>query len=461
MIGLYARVSSKEQAENGYSIDEQVERMQKYCDALGWKNYDCFVDAGFTGANTNRPALNRLIKAVQSHNVDKVLVYKLDRLSRSQKDTLRLIEDVFLANGTDFVSISENFDTSTPLGRAMIGILAVFAQLEREQIKERMSMGKEARAKQGKFSGTRFSPTGYDYIDGELKVNEYEKAIIQRIYRDYLSGNSINSIVTSLNNEGLYHKIGKWNSKTLVRILTSRLYIGEILFSKEWYQGTHEPIIDKETFDKVQERYSAHYHEFMNLHRRSGKYTTYLGGFIYCARCGEKYSKIPIQCHKKYVYNYYVCNSHGHRSKKKNPVKCKNKMWKMEKLDNLIFDEIRKLTIEPIEPTPELTPDNSKYEKKLKDIDKQIARLMDLYSVGNMPLNVIKDKIDVLNDQRNKIESTLNQPKHMTRQDAVEMLTSFDEILESGDLETIHDLIGALIERIEIDGENITIKWNF
>ena len=133
----------------------------------------------------------------------------------------------------------------------------------------------------------------------------------------------------------------------------------------------------------------------------------------------------------------------------------------MEELDNLIFDEIRKLTIEPIETTPEPTPDNSKYEKKLNDIDKQISRLMDLYAIGDMPLNVIKEKIDVLNDQRNKIENTLNQPKHMTKQDAVEMLTSFDEILESGDLETIHDLIGALIERIEIDGEDITIKWNF
>lgn len=461
MIALYCRVSSREQAENGYSVNEQQDRLKKYCEALGWKNHECFVDAGFTGANTNRPALNRLIKAVQSHKVNKVLVYKLDRLSRSQKDTLKLIEDVFLKNDCDFVSISENFDTATPLGRAMIGILAVFAQLEREQIKERMYMGHEARAKQGKFSGTRFSPTGYDYIDGQLVVNEYEKAIIQRIYQDYLSGNSINSIVVNLNKEGLYHKIGEWNTKTLVRILTSRLYIGEIMFSKEWYQGTHEPIIDKETFDKVQERYSTHYHEFMDLHRRSGKYSSYLGGFIYCARCGEKYSKIPIKCKGKYTYNYYVCNSHGHRTKKKNPVKCKNKFWKMEKLDDLIFNEIRKLSLEPDLITPEPVKDNSVIEKKIKDIDKQISRLMDLYSVGNMPLNTIKEKVDALNDQRNKLEDSLNEPPRMSKQDAVEVIATLNDVLCSGDLDEIHDLVGALIERIDIDGEDITIKWNF
>ena len=148
-VALLARVSTQEQAINGHSIGEQIERMHKYCDAMGWTVYKEYTDAGYSGANTDRPALQRMIRDIKAGKINKVLVYKLDRLSRSQKDTLYLIEDVFLANNTDFVSMSENFDTSTPFGRAMIGILAVFAQLEREQIKERMQMGKEARAKEG------------------------------------------------------------------------------------------------------------------------------------------------------------------------------------------------------------------------------------------------------------------------------------------------------------------------
>lgn len=173
-VFLYVRVSTQEQATEGYSIDEQLSRLNGYCNSLGWIVVDSFVDGGYSGANTNRPALKRLISACNDHLADCVVVYKLDRLSRSQKDTLALIEDSFLANNVDFVSMTENFDTSTPFGRAMIGILSVFAQLEREQIKERMTMGKVGRAKSGLFHGGGYNPIGYDYVDGNLVVNEYE-----------------------------------------------------------------------------------------------------------------------------------------------------------------------------------------------------------------------------------------------------------------------------------------------
>ena len=154
MIAIYVRVSTAEQKMHGYSVGEQIDRLTNFSKALGYDKPQIYNDAGYSGATLDRPALSVLINDVKARKVEKVLVYKLDRLSRSQKDTLMLIEDIFLQNGCDFVSISENFDTSTPLGRAMIGILAVFAQLEREQIKERMSMGREARAKQGKYAGS-------------------------------------------------------------------------------------------------------------------------------------------------------------------------------------------------------------------------------------------------------------------------------------------------------------------
>ena len=125
----YCRVSTASQTE-GYSLDEQKERIEAYCKALGWELVKVFVDGGESGAKIDRPALQKMCERVKE--VNKVVVYKLDRLSRSQKDTLFLIEDVFLKNGVDFVSITENFDTSTPFGKAMVGILAVFAQLERE-----------------------------------------------------------------------------------------------------------------------------------------------------------------------------------------------------------------------------------------------------------------------------------------------------------------------------------------
>ena len=160
IVGIYVRVSTAEQAKDGYSIGEQLDRLTKYCNAMNWTIAKTYTDAGHSGATIVRPALQRMIKDVQSGCLEKVVVYKLDRLSRSQKDTLYLIEDVILASGADFVSMCENFDTATPFGKAMIGILAVFAQLEREQIKERMGMGKLARAKEGKYGGSCNVPIG-------------------------------------------------------------------------------------------------------------------------------------------------------------------------------------------------------------------------------------------------------------------------------------------------------------
>lgn len=154
VVALYIRVSTQEQASEGYSIDEQRERLVKYAEAQSWSVYRVYSDPGFSGGSLERPGLRSLILDVNAGKVNKVVVYKLDRLSRSQKDTLYLIEDVFLPASVDFVSMTENFDTGTPLGRAMIGILSVFAQLEREQIKERMSLGREGRAKSGLFHGS-------------------------------------------------------------------------------------------------------------------------------------------------------------------------------------------------------------------------------------------------------------------------------------------------------------------
>lgn len=124
---LYIRVSTQEQALEGYSIDAHTDRLTSYCRAKGWGIGKIYKDAGFSGSNMDRPALQQLLSDIKDGAIDCVLVYKLDRLSRSQKDTLCIIEDVFLSHNVSFVSMQENFDTSTPFGRAIIGILSVFA----------------------------------------------------------------------------------------------------------------------------------------------------------------------------------------------------------------------------------------------------------------------------------------------------------------------------------------------
>ena len=237
MIALYARVSTHEQAENGYSIDEQAERLKKYCEAMGFLNFKLYSDAGFSGANTERPALQRLISDVKANKVDKVIVYKLDRLSRSQLDTLFLIDKVFIANDCNFVSMTENFDTSTPLGRAMLGIMAVFAQLEREQIKERMLMGREARSKSGLYHGGGKFPIGYDYEDGRLIVNEFEAMQVRELFEMYVKGSTMGEIQRDFIKRGYTHKYGMWQIDAIRRTIRNPLYIGKITFEKKVYDG--------------------------------------------------------------------------------------------------------------------------------------------------------------------------------------------------------------------------------
>ena len=463
MIALYVRVSSIEQAENGHSVSEQTERLNSYCDAMGWKARKNYIDAGYTGANTNRPALKSLIEDILNGRVDKVLVYKLDRLSRSQKDTLRLIEDVFLANGTDFVSISENFDTSTPLGRAMIGILAVFAQLEREQIKERMSMGKEGRAKEGKFRGGGFVPIGYDYIDGELKINEYEAMQIREIHDLFQSGMPVKAIARLFVEKGYTHKYGIWQEIRIKRLLMSDLYTGNIHYHGKSLKGNHEPIIDDETFNKsLALCKSLDYSKSNNKGRIS-----YLSGLLYCSKCGAKFGACTSR-YKDTVYRYYMCHSKRKTNLKmiKDP-NCKNKTWNMDELDQLVFDEIGKLAFDHSFVHEAKRTDNSGkikvLQKEKSKIEKQKSRFLDLYGLGSFTPAELQSKIVPLNEQIEKIEKEINSltSEAVSEDDTIQILNKWNDVFEHGEFEQIRSLINALIAKIEIDGEDITIFWKF
>ena len=465
MIAIYARVSTQEQALNGHSIDEQIERMHKYCDAFSWMSVKDYVDAGFSGAKTDRPALQNLLKDVKAKKIDKVLVYKLDRLSRSQKDTLWLIEDVFLANKCDFVSISENFDTGTPLGKAMIGILAVFAQLEREQIKERMVMGKEARAKKGLFQGGGFAPTGYDFIDGELVINEYEAMQIREAHKLYQSGMSSSKIAKEFFNRGYSHKCGKWYQKRVLDCLLNDIYLGYVHFQGKTYKGTHEPIIDQETFDRTLAIYNQRKQREIYNH---GK--TALSGLIYCAHCGAKFSAYGRNDYKGHPYRYYACHSRRKTNwEMVKDINCKNKIYTQQELDGMVFDAIKSLASDPTHIHEMIETNKSDYEqekllkKEIQKLSSQKSRFMDLYGLGTFSAEEIQAKIVPINEQMQRLEKELDkiQTDALSEKEAVKLVQSFEDILETGDRNQIHMLLVSLIDRIVINGDDVEIHWRF
>ncbi len=456
MIAIYVRVSTQEQKLHGYSVQEQIGRLKSYSHALGYEKPMIYNDAGYSGANMDRPALSMLITDVKAKKIEKVLVYKLDRLSRSQKDTLLLIEDIFLKNGCDFVSISENFDTSTPLGRAMIGILAVFAQLEREQIKERMTMGREARAKQGKYKGSFVHPIGYDYVNGELIPNEIDKDLVKRVFEEYSTGKTSRRIANELNAEGLYHKNGKWLPCLPTRIVMSKTYIGYVKYNGEWFKGIHEPLVSEELFEKCQR---VHQRRLVDENFGSGGVpTSYLGGMIYCRWCGAKYFKYHRSAKhngKKYEYDYYSCFS---RAPKTGPGTCKNKVWRAEELDEIVLNEIRKLKFTPAKRSKSVNK-TSAVDKKINELNKQLERIMTLYTVGEMPLDIIQKKVHEINAQKTKLEA-VEADLRTTPEEAQEIVANIDDIL-NGSLEDIREALKTLIDKIELDGEDVYIYWAF
>lgn len=482
-VALYLRVSTQEQAKEGYSIGEQEDRLKKYAEAMGWDVYKIYVDPGYSGGDTNRPGLKTMIKDVEDGLVDKVVVYKLDRLSRSQLDTLYLIEKIFLANNTDFVSMSENFDTSTPFGRAMIGILAVFAQLEREQIKERMGMGKEARAKEGKWGGGSSVPVGYDYNPATelLTVNEFEKMQILEAVELFLNGTPLRTICNIFHDKGYtYHgqsgHISEWDPKRLKYVFQNKTYLGYIKYRGEWYKANHAPIFDSETYNKLQKLLTQRAEDYAMHKKKCQGQTTYLGGMIYCKQCGARYAK---QSGKRWKNNeppkYYVCYSRNKKVPKmvKDP-NCKNKNWKMEELDEIVFNEIRKLAKDPDYITDiRREREKNKVEpnkidlihKEIENIDGQISRFMDLYGIGKFTIEQVSSKVDPLNDRRRNLERELNQLTTeagiLTEEEAIETIQSFGDILDRGDFDEIRLTLETLIYSIELDNEDVYIHWRF
>ena len=469
-VGIYPRVSTREQALKGYSIGEQIERLTNYCKAMKWEIYDTYTDPGYTGATTDRPGLQRLIKDIKQHKIDKVVVCMLDRLSRSQLDTLFLIEKVFIPNGVDFVSMSENFDTSTPFGRATLGILAVFAQLEREQIRERMSMGRMAKAREGYWSGS-IPPLGYDYENKLLIKNEYQAMQIAELFTLFNQGVPLRDIETRFAEQGYTINGRPWRLFSIRYMITNKVYAGYVRCGNEWVPGVHEPIISIDTWESAQERMKINRDRFLayNIQTNGDTHTMLLGGLVYCKRCGARYGKQIVGSVGK-KHSNYCCYSRMkvHRQMVKDPD-CRNKSYKEEQLDRIVCDEIMKLALDPsaIREKEKNEPDEKHVrvalEKQLKTVNSQISRFMDLYGLGRFTVEQLDQKIIPLEEQKAKLEKQIEliSRDDVAADDALVAINSFPEIMQHGNKSEIRKVVESLINRIDIDGDDVYINWRF
>ena len=264
---IYTRKSTEEGLEQEFnSLDAQRESGEAYIRAHkgeGWVQLpDHYDDGGFSGGNTERPALKRLLADVEAGKIDTIVVYKVDRLTRSLADFAQLVE-VLDRSGVSFVSVTQHFNTRDSMGRLTLNILLTFAQFEREVIGERIR-DKFALSKQrGKFMGGRL-PTGYDVKDRSLVINQREAAGIRLLFQNFVETGSMTEACRRTNKAGYTTKRNVFSGgqisggtgfdrKNIIHILKNRIYLGEVPHKGRWYPGEHEAIIDQSLWDKVQE----------------------------------------------------------------------------------------------------------------------------------------------------------------------------------------------------------------
>jgi site-specific DNA recombinase len=352
---IYTRKSTNEGLEKDFTtLDAQRESAENYIksqQSAGWTVLrEKYNDGGFTGANTERPALKRLLDDIRGGKVNCVVVYKVDRLSRSLLDFTKLLE-FFDQNNVTFVSVTQHFNTQSSMGRLTLNILLSFAQFEREMISERTKDKMGAARKKGKWVGGQ-PLLGYD-LDREnrrLIINTQEAKLVRKIFDIYLRENSILKTTIILNEEGFtsknYHaKSGRvtggkaFSKNNIHMILNNPIYTGRVFYEKKLYPAEHEAIIPVELFDKVQERIS--YNRVNRKIRKNAKCAGLLSQIIRCEACDSPMFHSYSVKDKVKKYRYYVCVN----AQKRGYGACPTRSVNAQAMEDAVFDLLPKQEI--------------------------------------------------------------------------------------------------------------------
>ncbi|MGN1358798.1 MAG: recombinase family protein [Bacilli bacterium] len=443
--GLYARVSTDSQLE-GYSIDAQKEFLISYAKSKDYTEFEYYIDGGYSGKDLNRPAIQRLIEDCKNHKIDAVFVFKLDRISRSQRDTLYLIEEVFNKYDVSFISMRENFDTSSPFGKAMIGVLSVFAQLERETILERTRIGLKKRAEAGLWRGGGKIPFPYRYDrnTGTLVPIPEQVELLHKMISLYISGKSFNAIGKI---------VGMDESMVETRIL-SITNTGKVPYRDEIFDGQHEAVVSDELYEEIlrvnkvrsREPYERHY---------------LLSGKVYCGHCGAKYR---YQKWGKRLIMYCYSQQKSKPKYIKDP-NCKNKRWDTFEVEDAVLEELFKMSldIDLFKKTFNIASVNVKNELKarLEEIKKQINNLLNFIASG-IAVDETNKKITELEKEKEQIEEKLlsSDKKEKDNKVSLNMITNLKATWFDMDFDEQRRIIEHLIDKVVVNDNEINIYYN-
>jgi site-specific DNA recombinase len=479
---IYTRKSTEEGLDQEFnSLDAQREAGEAYIRSQmgeGWSllptQYD---DGGYTGANMERPALKRLLADIQAGKLDCVVVYKVDRLSRSLHDFAKMM-DVFDKQGVSFVSVTQQFNTTTSLGRLTLNILLSFAQFEREIISERTRDKQVAARRKGKWTGGHLI-LGYDLDPngGRLVVNRDEAEQVREMFRLYLEGTSVLDIVRRFDRLGWRNK--QWTTHDskqyggsplrrghIYKMLANVVYSGRLRVGDEVVAGEHEAIIDQQTFDLVQARLSQ---TAVAPGTRRVKTDALLRGFLYCASCGS--AMYPTySASKERRYRYYLC----YQAQQKLEGSCSARSVSAPAVEDSVVESIRRVGIHTdvlaetahvvrqrlaealVGYREELTAANA----RAKNLKSQLARARNAESARTAEIQV---QIATAEAQAAGLRSEVRglERRRIDEKELRSAMESFEEVWKIMNLDEQRALLGQLVEKVGYDSRSGKVTVSF
>jgi site-specific DNA recombinase len=488
---IYTRKSSDEGLQQEFnSLDAQREAAEAYIasqKAEGWvclpERYD---DGGFTGGNTDRPALKRLLTDIEAGGVDAVVVYKIDRFSRSLADFMRMMT-VFEEHGVAFVSVTQAFDTSSSMGRLTLNILLSFAQFEREIIGERIRDKIAASRQKGKWTGgTPILGYDVDRSNGspKLVVNPAEASRACQVFELYLELGSLLPVVTELERRAWLNKTWITRGGTrrgslpfdkcrLYNLLTNVLYTGKVRHKGEVYPGEHDPIVSDKVFARVQQQLQRNGRNGTVEHRN--RHGALLRGLLYCKACSRVMSH-TFTTRGNRRYRYYTCTNAVKRGRRACPT---GSLPALE-IENAVIDQIRCIGRDPALASDTVAEAQKHVDEAIERlagerrvVERGLARLQaDVRrTVAHGPaVGTTAARLADLNDQVIVAEGRITeidcqvadlQAKRVDAAEVAAALADFDNVWRTLSPREQSRVLQLLVQRVEFDAGEETIEVSF
>lgn len=469
---IYIRVSTEEQVKEGYSISAQTQKLKAFCISQEWEVTGLYIDEGISAKDMDRPQLQQMIKDIKDEKIECVLVYRLDRLTRSVLDLYKMLE-IFEKHDCKFKSATEVYDTTTAMGRMFITIVAALAQWERENMGERISFGYAEKVRQGKYAHNH-SPFGFHLNKDtyKLEINPREAEIVKTIYKLYREMGMV-TVARHLNNNRIFTRAGNyWSDNTIMKVLTNPIYYGATRWKEMTVEDTHEGIISKEEWVQAQ--------SLMEQRKRtpprsvSSRYI--FAGKLKCPKCGKSLTGHYVQYKKangeRKLYLDYRCRQYKESrcTGIKNVSETKLEKAFLEYLDQYNYDSFLESVTEQGEKRL-----NSKKEEtiSIEGLEKQLAKIENrkkkwqyAWTEEVMTFEDFKNRMDEAKREEEQIRAQLEvaagteTEEEINKQDIMNALQSIKRNWSKLENQEKKNLVQSIVEQIHYkhEGKNLIIE---